>query len=114
MFETSHDCLRLKNHGRRVCCVAVRSRLGDVLAGLEECLHACSATGRGGVSVGAPIVRPSPLCSVDVTQLSVDTTEVAEGVGYGVEVLLSRYANRLAGRQEAADCRVEALLIVYD
>jgi integrase len=44
----------------------------------------------------------------------VDATEVAERAGNSVEVLLSRYAKCLDGRQEAANRRIEELLREYE
>ncbi|MFE4207641.1 hypothetical protein ACFRSX_10315 [Streptomyces goshikiensis] len=44
----------------------------------------------------------------------VDPTEVAERAGNSVEVLLSRYAKCLDGRQEVANRRVEDLLREYE
>lgn len=44
----------------------------------------------------------------------VDPTEVAERAGSSVEVLLSRYAKCLDGRQEVANRRIEDLLREYE
>jgi len=44
----------------------------------------------------------------------VDPTEVAERAGNSVEVLLSRYAKCLDGRQEVANRRIEDLLREYE
>lgn len=44
----------------------------------------------------------------------VDATEVAERAGNSVEVLLSRYAKCLDGRQEIANHRIEELLSEYE
>lgn len=44
----------------------------------------------------------------------VDATEVAERAGNSVEVLLSRYAKCLDGRQEVANRRIEDLLSEYE
>lgn len=44
----------------------------------------------------------------------VDPTEVAERAGDSVEVLLSRYAKCLDGRQEVANRRIEDLLREYE
>ncbi|SEO22268.1 tyrosine-type recombinase/integrase [Actinacidiphila rubida] len=44
----------------------------------------------------------------------VDATEVAERAGNSVEVLLSRYAKCLDGRQEVANGRIEELLREYE
>ncbi|MGI5252516.1 tyrosine-type recombinase/integrase [Actinacidiphila glaucinigra] len=44
----------------------------------------------------------------------VDATEVAERAGNSVEVLLSRYAKCIDGRQEVANRRIEALLREYE
>lgn len=44
----------------------------------------------------------------------VDATEVAERAGNSVEVLLSRYAKCLDGRQEVANRRIEELLREYE
>lgn len=44
----------------------------------------------------------------------VDATEVAERAGNSVEVLLSRYAKCLDGRQEVANRRIEDLLDEYE
>jgi integrase len=44
----------------------------------------------------------------------VDATEVAERAGNSVEVLLSRYAKCIDGRQEVANRRIEDLLREYD
>ena len=44
----------------------------------------------------------------------VDPTEVAERAGNSVEVLLSRYAKCLDGRQEVANNRIEKLFHEYD
>ncbi|WP_241197129.1 hypothetical protein OHU17_12290 [Streptomyces goshikiensis] len=41
-------------------------------------------------------------------------TEVAERAGNSVEVLLSRYAKCLDGRQEVANRRIEDLLREYE
>lgn len=43
-----------------------------------------------------------------------DPTEVAERSGNSVEVLLTRYAKCLDGRQDAADRRIEDLLREYE
>jgi integrase len=43
----------------------------------------------------------------------VDATEVAERAGNSVEVLLSRYAKCIDGRQEVANRRIEDLLREY-
>jgi hypothetical protein len=44
----------------------------------------------------------------------VDAIEVAERAGNSVEVLLSRYAKCLDGRQEVANRRIEDLLGEYE
>ncbi|MFE6284518.1 hypothetical protein [Streptomyces sp. NPDC057877] len=44
----------------------------------------------------------------------VDLTEVAERAGNSVEVLLTRYAKCLDGRQEVANRRIEELLREYE
>ncbi|WP_405811467.1 integrase [Streptomyces sp. NBC_00210] len=44
----------------------------------------------------------------------VDPTEVAERAGNSVEVLLSRYAKSIDGRQEVANRRIEGLLREYN
>lgn len=44
----------------------------------------------------------------------VDPTEVAERAGNSVEVLLTRYAKCLDGRQEVANLRIEDLLREYE
>ncbi|MFJ4985106.1 tyrosine-type recombinase/integrase [Streptomyces sp. NPDC088732] len=44
----------------------------------------------------------------------VDATEVAERAGNSVEVLLSRYAKCIDGRQEVANLRIEELLREYE
>jgi hypothetical protein len=44
----------------------------------------------------------------------VGPTEVAERAGNSVEVLLSRYAKCLDGRQEVANNRIEDLLREYE
>lgn len=44
----------------------------------------------------------------------VDATEVAERAGHSVEVLLSRYAKCIDGRQEIANRKIEELLAEYD
>ncbi len=43
-----------------------------------------------------------------------DATEVAERAGNSVEVLLSRYAKCIDGRQEVANRRIEDLLREYE
>ncbi|MDF3297866.1 hypothetical protein [Streptomyces tropicalis] len=44
----------------------------------------------------------------------VDPTEVAERAGNSVEVLLTRYAKCLDGRQDVANRRIEDLLREYE
>lgn len=44
----------------------------------------------------------------------VDATEVAERAGSSVEVLLSRYAKCIDGRQEVANRKIEELLREYE
>ncbi len=59
-------------------------------------------------------LRPSALGAVDVAQRGVDPTEVAERAGNSVEVLLTRYAKCIDGRQDVANRRIEDLLREYD
>jgi hypothetical protein len=49
-----------------------------------------------------------------LAQLRADATEVAEHAGNSVEVLLSRYAKCIDGRQEVANRKIEELLREYE
>lgn len=71
-----------------------------------------------------PVIAASPLASrpydLRHSALStwlnagVDPTEVAERAGNSVEVLLTRYAKCLDGRQDVANRRIEELLREYE
>ena len=65
-----------------------------------------------------PAVASSPLASrpydLDVLNADVDPTEVAERAGNSVELLLTRYAKCLDGRQDVANRRIEDLLREYE
>jgi integrase len=68
--------------------------------------------------VGSPLAaRPYDLRHSALStwlNAGVDPTEVAERAGNSVEVLLTRYAKCLYGRQAVANQRIEALLDEYD
>ncbi len=85
---------------------------------------ATPALRQAGPAANVRWVAPSPLAdppyylrhSALSTWLNagVDPTEVAERAGNSVEVLLSRYAKCLDGRQEVANRRIEDLLNEYE
>ncbi|MFC9703883.1 hypothetical protein ACFTWD_24680 [Streptomyces sp. NPDC056943] len=68
--------------------------------------------------VGSPLARrPYDLRHSALStwlNAGVDATEVAERAGNSVEVLLTRYAKCLDGRQEVANRRIEELLGEYE
>lgn len=76
----------------------------------------------GPSSPPAAVASPLARCPYDLRHSAlstwlnagVDATEVAERAGNSAEVLLSRYAKCLDGRQEVANRRIEDLLREYE
>ncbi|MFF0304948.1 hypothetical protein ACFYTV_30100, partial [Streptomyces sp. NPDC004562] len=75
----------------------------------EECRRLRTA-----LTHGHRAYRSPTLISLEAVNAGVDPTEVAERAGNSVEVLLTRYAKCLDGRQDVANRRIEELLREYE
>jgi len=69
-----------------------------------------AVAGAGGITAGAPAVRPAARGAVELAGRRVPPTEVAERTGNSVKVLLTVYAKCLAGQADAYNERIAALL----
>ncbi|MFH9737271.1 hypothetical protein ACH4MA_06215 [Streptomyces roseolus] len=105
------------NRGRRAA-VLQRERGSGVLLHLLPGLAGSRALAPPSAVVASPLARrPYDLRHSALStwlNAGVDATEVAERAGNSVEVLLTRYAKCLDGRQEVANRRIEDLLREYE